>query len=291
MKLSISTLLFIFAVSVATAGEFGRASIDDKAMVEKKLDSSDESGARNAGEFDEPALSSRRVGGRGAKNREDFGPTSNGPVLVNPTFSAVETNGAVNPWDSAQRPATSMAELPQTGVRYRSLYQPSAVNGAASQTVEMLDQMRGDVRLLVGEDAYAQVTVAYFDFKKIDQWISSTINEYALVAGGEILNVDTMRGLDDQLVAHLIGANGNGVTAGGLAARGQIDLPADDNKASDGNWQRASFDYNFEEHSKFFRIFKYFTFLNCLYFFLILTSTYAVLKGFRFVIRGRRSSK
>lgn len=292
MKLSISSLLFIFVAPTATAGEFGVATTVDKAMVEKKTDSSVESNARNDGEFDESALGSRRVngGGRGAKNREDFGPAASVPGLLNPAASTDETHGAANPWDVAQRRANSMVEFPQTGVRYRNLYQPSAIDGAAPQTIEVLDRIRGDARLLVGDEAYSQMAWAYFDLKGLDASISSAMREFGLVGESLLEGGGVVRGLDDQLLAHLVGADKGSIGIGSIGIQGHIDVRGENSKG-EGGAQQAGFDDNFEEKSQFFRIFKYFTFLNGLYFFLILTATYVVLKGVRVVIRGRRSSK
>lgn len=291
MKLSISALLFIFAVPVATAGEFGGGANVDKAMIEKKNDSPVESEARNAGGFDESALSRRRVSGvgRGVKSREDFGPTSNVPGLLSPTLSTVETSAVANPWVSAEQPANSMAEFPQAGVRYRNL-QPSAVNGPAPQTVEMLDQMHGDVRLLVGDEAYSQMAWAYFDLKGLDASISSAMRELGLVGESVSEGMGVIHGLDDQLLVLLVGAGKGSIGSRSMGLQGHPDVRGESSQGG-GGAQQASFDDNFEEKSQFFRIFKYFTFLKCLYFSLILTASYVVLKGFRFVIRGRRSSK
>lgn len=157
------------------------------------------------------------------------------------------------------------------------------MDGQNQMAIDPLDQFRDEMRLILGEDIYAEMVWTYLDAKQMDNWIYTTVNQSGLFAQDSLIV-----GLNDQLMASL--------TSLGLVGAGDRNLSIDESSKMHGQQPNRAADAEkivtdalmkaeFERNSTFFGILKYITVVNFLYLIIFLVILLYAVKLFKFLVR------
>lgn len=157
------------------------------------------------------------------------------------------------------------------------------IDGQNQMAIDPLDQFHDEMRLILGEDIYAEMVWTYLDAKQLDNWIYTTVNQSGLFAQDSLIV-----GLNDQLMASLtslgfVGSDGRNLSIDESSKRHnqQPNRVDDTEKIVNDALMKAEF----ERNSAFFGVLKYLTVVNFLYLMSSIVILVYVVKLFKFLIR------
>lgn len=157
------------------------------------------------------------------------------------------------------------------------------IDGQNLMAIDPLDQFHDEMRLMLGEDIYAEMVWTYLDAKQLDNWIYTTVNQSGLFAQDSLIV-----GLNDQLMASLtslgfVGSDGRNLSIDESSERHsqQPNRVDDTEKIVNDALMKAEF----ERNSAFFGVLKYLTLINFLYLMGFIVILVYVVKLFKFLVR------
>lgn len=160
-------------------------------------------------------------------------------------------------------------------------------NEQGQMTVDPFDQLHDEIRLMVGEDMYAEMVWTYLDAKKLENWIYATVDQTGLFARDSLIV-----GLNDQLMASLTSLGLAGSNNQTLTSMGQLSVQQAARQPDPFNAAKSPVDPElmkaaFEGQSSFFQLMKYLTVGNLLYVLLSIIMLLYSGKLFKFFVRQR----
>lgn len=174
----------------------------------------------------------------------------------------------------------------------KALFEAGSTLQLVSQSQNIDDpfnQMRDDLRLIVGEEVYAKMVWSYLDVKQLDYLIYSKMSQYDLLVQEWIQSVQEIFGLNDQLKADLVIGESPDAESRRLrldslnSQHAQLQQSIENGLAAD-RLNRATV-VDFENQSKLFKLFKYLTIKNLLYLTLSIAGAVYLAKLFKFLVR------
>lgn len=227
--------------------------------------------------------------GRLIKNQNNFGPVDN---TVDAAQSLFLVELSPTDVDSLKRlgvvEEAASVVAPQSHTPWAKYQKSSSASGVVNN--RLFEHLNDEVRLLVGEDIYAQLVWSYVDIKSFDNWIYATLSQYQL-AGDPIFGASQgLNGLDDQLRANLVflGINGSANSATALNHDGHrtIAVTRDDTRNVLAEYQTQILYSRAEPQTGWFvLVFEYLTIKNLLYLVLSIISVVFLLRAIRFLLR------
>jgi hypothetical protein len=165
------------------------------------------------------------------------------------------------------------------------LGQPWYANEQGQTTVDPFDQLHDEIRLMVGEDMYAEMAWTYLDAKKLENWIYATVDQTGLFARDSLIV-----GLNDQLMASLTSLGMAGAKSQTVASMGQLSAQRVVGQVDPFNAAKSTVDPEvmkaaLEGQSGFFQVLKYLTVRNLWYAMLSMIMLIYAGKCFKFFVR------
>ncbi|MDD2759332.1 MAG: hypothetical protein PHH11_03440 [Methylomonas sp.] len=152
-------------------------------------------------------------------------------------------------------------------------YQPGASND------RLFAELQQEVRTVVGDEAYGKLVWNYYELKRLDDYIHSSVNQF----------VDQSRnGSYGLLLSEWLALAGNGAGDFSAGSMSPAETMRKDSELSDNYRAMAKQPLQSQEeiHSLLFEWIKYLTILNFLYLLLAIAAFSSVYRLFRFFLKG-----